>query len=84
MSESLCCFTVKLAGCGLSCCNDLKGWDLFRCDSKVQAYLIESRMPRFVIVEEDLRIKMSYPFNEVNAVFLLNNPHYHQTKACDV
>ena len=33
----------------------------------------------FVIAEEDLRIKTSYPFNEVTAVFLLNNPRYHHT-----
>ena len=40
-------------------------------------YLIESRMLSFVIAEEDLRIETSYPFNEVTAVFLLNNPCYH-------
>ena len=33
----------------------------------------------FVIAEEDLRIETSYPFNEVTAVFLLNNPRYHHT-----
>ena len=33
-------------------------------------------MLSFVTVKEDLRIEMSYPFNEVTAVFLLNNPHY--------
>ena len=31
-----------------------------------------------VIAEEDLRIEMSYPFNEVTVVFLLNNPRYHK------
>ena len=34
-------------------------------------------MLSFVVAEEDLQIKTSYPFNEVTAVFLLNNPHYH-------
>ena len=29
-----------------------------------------------ISAEEDLRIETSYPFNEVTAVFLLNNPHY--------
>ena len=33
-------------------------------------------MLSFVIDEEDLRIETSYPFNEVTAVFLLNNPRY--------
>ena len=37
-------------------------------------------MLSFVIAEEDLRIETSYPFNEVTAVFLLNNPHYHHTR----
>ena len=41
-------------------------------------YLIESRMLSFVIAEEDLRIETSYPFNEVTAVFLLNNSRYHE------
>ena len=36
-------------------------------------------MLSFVIAEEDLRIETSYPFNEVTAVFLLNNPPYHHT-----
>ena len=31
-------------------------------------------MLSFVIAEEDLRIETSYAFNEVTAVFLLNNP----------
>ena len=30
----------------------------------------------FVIAEEDLRIETSYPFNELTAVFLLNNSCY--------
>ena len=30
----------------------------------------------------DLRIKTSYPFNEVNAVFLLNNPRYQNCIDC--
>ena len=30
-----------------------------------------------VIAEEDLRIETPYPFNEVTAVLLLNNPLYH-------
>ena len=34
-------------------------------------------MLSFVIAEEDLRIEKSYSFNEVTAVFLLNNPRYH-------
>ena len=34
-------------------------------------------MLSFVKAEEDLRIETSYPFNEVTAVFLLNNPRYH-------
>ena len=46
-------------------------------------YLIESRMLNFVIAEEDLRIEASYPFNEVTAVFLLNNPRYHHTSHSD-
>ena len=37
----------------------------------------------FVIAEEDLRIETSYPFNEVTAVFLLNNPRYHHTSHSD-
>ena len=41
--------------------------------------VIESRMLSFVTAEEDLRIEMAYSFNEVTAVFLLNNPHYHHT-----
>ena len=41
-----------------------------------QLSCVESRMLRFVIAEEDLRIKTSYPFNEVTAVHLLNNPRY--------
>ena len=40
-------------------------------------------MLSFVIAEEDLRIKTSYPFNEVTAVFLLNNPRYHHTSHSD-
>ena len=36
-------------------------------------------MLSFVIAEEDLQIETSYPFSEVTAVFLLNNPRYHQT-----
>ena len=36
-------------------------------------------MLSFVIAEEDLWIETSYPFNEVTAVFLLNNPCYHHT-----
>ena len=28
-------------------------------------------------LQEDLQIKTSYPFNEVTAVFPLNNPSYH-------
>ena len=32
---------------------------------------------KFVIAEVDLWIETSNPFNEVTAVFLLNNPHYH-------
>ena len=35
-------------------------------------------MLSFVIAEEDLRIETSYPFNEVTAVFLLNNSCYHR------
>ena len=35
------------------------------------------KMIGFVIAEEDLRIKTYYPFNEVTAVFWLNNPCYH-------
>ena len=46
-------------------------------------YLIESRMLSFVIVKEDLRIETSYPFNEVTAVFLLNNSRYHHTSHSD-
>ena len=42
-------------------------------------YLIESCMLSFVIAEEDLRIETSYPFNEMTAVFPLNNPRYHHT-----
>ena len=38
----------------------------------------------FVIAEEDLRIKTSYPFNEVTAVFLRNNSRYHEMHLCDV
>ena len=34
-------------------------------------------MLSFVIAEEDLWIETSNPFNEVTAVFLLNNPRYH-------
>ena len=34
-------------------------------------------MLTFVKAEKDLRIETSYPFNEVTAVFLLNNPRYH-------
>ena len=33
-------------------------------------------MLSFVIAEEDLWRETSYPFNEVTAVFLLNNPRY--------
>ena len=40
-------------------------------------------MLSFVIAEEDLRIETSYPFNEVTAVFLLNNPRYHHTSHSD-
>ena len=40
-------------------------------------------MPDLVIAEEDLRIEASYPFNEVTAVFLLNNPCYHHTSHSD-
>ena len=40
-------------------------------------------MLSFVIVEEDQRIKTSYPFNEVTAVLLLNNPRYHHTSHSD-
>ena len=40
-------------------------------------------MLSFVIAEEDLWIETSYPFNEVTAVFLLNNPHYHHTSHSD-
>ena len=40
-------------------------------------------MLSFVTAEEDLRIETSYPFNEVTAVFLLNNPHYHHTSHSD-
>ena len=47
-------------------------------------YLPESRMLSFVIAEEDLRIKTSYAFNEVTAVFLLNNPRYHFHTSCHV
>ena len=43
----------------------------------------ESPMLSFVTAEEDLRIETSYPFNEVTAVFLLNNPHYHHTSHSD-
>ena len=35
------------------------------------------------VIAEDLRIKTSYPFNEVTAVFLLNNPRYHHTSHSD-
>ena len=34
-------------------------------------------MLSFVLAEKDLRIKTSYPLNEVTAAFLLNNPSYH-------
>ena len=40
---------------------------------------LESHMLSFVIAEEDVRIETSYPFNEVTAVFLLNNHRYHVT-----
>ena len=40
-------------------------------------------LPSSIIAEEDLRIKMSYLFNEVTAVFLLNNPCYHHTSHSD-
>ena len=40
---------------------------------------LESRMLSFVIAEEDVRIETSYPFNDVTAVFLLNNHRYHVT-----
>ena len=40
-------------------------------------------MLSFVTAEEGLQIKMSYPFNEVTAVFLLKNPHYHHTSHSD-
>ena len=40
-------------------------------------------MLSFVIAEEDVRIEMSYPFNEVTAVFLLNNPRYRHTSRSD-
>ena len=35
------------------------------------------------MAEEDLRIETSYPFNEVTAVFLLNNFRYHHTSHSD-
>ena len=35
------------------------------------------------VIAEDLWIKTSYPFNEVTAVFLLNNPRYHHTSHSD-
>ena len=35
-----------------------------------------TRMLGFVTAEEDLRVKTSYPFNEVTSIFLLNNPLY--------
>ena len=41
-------------------------------------------MLSFVIAEEDLRIETSYPFNEVTAVFLLNNPRYHYTLTYEI
>ena len=40
-------------------------------------------MLRFVIAEEDLRIETPYPFSEVTAVFLINNPRYHHTSHSD-
>ena len=40
-------------------------------------------MLSFVIAEEDLWIETSYPFNEVTAVFLLNNFRYHHTSHSD-
>ena len=35
------------------------------------------------VIAEDLRIETSYPFNEVTAVFLINNPRYHYTSHSD-
>ncbi len=46
-------------------------------EEKHSSQLIELRMLSFVTAEEDLRTQTSYPFNEVTAVFLLNNPRYH-------
>ena len=40
-------------------------------------------MLSFVIAEEDQRIETSYPFNEVTAVFLLNNSCFHHTSHSD-
>ena len=39
----------------------------------------ELHMLSFVTAEEDLWMQTSHPFNEVTAVFLLNNPCYHHT-----
>ena len=40
-------------------------------------------MLSLVTAEEGLQIETSYPFNEVTAVFLLNNPHCHHTSHSD-
>ena len=48
-------------------------------EQKHSSHFIELHMLSFVTAEEDLQIQTSYPFNEVTAVFLLNNPRYHHT-----
>ena len=40
-------------------------------------------MLSFVIAEEDPRIETPYLFNEVTAVFLLNNSRFHHTSHSD-
>ena len=45
-------------------------------------YRICIRRSSLVKAEEDLWIETSYPFNEVTAVFLLNNPRYQLLLHC--